>query len=147
MTKKDDEHFMRKALELAKQAFELGEVPIGALIVSNGKIIAKAHNETERLNDPTAHAEMLAITSAANFLQNRHLQDCTLYVTMEPCPMCATASLWAQIKRVVYGASDPKMGYSFISGKLLHPKAEVVLGVLANESEVLVKSFFKKIRK
>ena len=146
MLRNDDEYFMKAALEESRKAFERQEVPIGAIIVSGGVIIARAHNLTETLNDPTAHAEMQAITAATNWLGGKYLTDCTLYVTIEPCPMCAGALSWSQVSSIVYGARDPKRGYSTISGSLLHPKTVVKGGILEKEcSEILVK-FFKTKR-
>lgn len=140
------EHFMRMALKEAQQAYDADEVPVGAVIVADGRIIARGYNLTERLNDPTAHAEMQAITSGTEFLGGKYLRDCTLYVTLEPCPMCAGALYWSQITRIVYGAKDEKRGYSLISSKLLHPKTEVIGGILAEECGSLVTNFFKKLR-
>ena len=137
---------MKLALQEAHLAFDRGEVPVGVVIVANQKVIARAHNLTEVLNDVTAHAEMQAITAAANVLGGKYLTDCTLYVTVEPCPMCAVALLWAQLSRLVYGASDPKRGYSLISPYLLHPKTEVTSGVMANDCSDLMQLFFKQIR-
>jgi len=140
-----DEYFMQKALSEAKTAFEKDEIPIGAIIVSQNKIIAKSHNLTETLTDVTAHAEMQAITSAANYLGGKYLKDCTLYVTLEPCVMCAGALYWSQIGKVVIGAKDEKRG--FLSSKLkLHPKTELVWGILEEECSGLVKAFFKNKR-
>jgi tRNA(adenine34) deaminase len=141
-----DGHFMREALRQAEKAFELGEIPVGAVIVCDQRIIARAHNFTERLNDVTAHAEMQAFTAAADFLGGKYLNDCTLYVTLEPCVMCAGASYWTQIGRVVYGASDPKRGFSRLNENLLHPKTEVLSGILENECSALLKEFFAKKR-
>lgn len=141
-----DERFMRLAINEAEEALEEGEVPIGAVVVSQGRVIARAHNQTEALHDVTAHAEMLAITSAANQLGGKYLQDSTIYVTVEPCVMCAGAIGWAQIKRVVYGASDVKRGYSLFAPKAFHPKATVVRGVLEKECRELIQSFFQKKR-
>jgi tRNA(adenine34) deaminase len=138
----NDEYFMRQALSEAEKAFEKGEIPVGAIIVCNRRIIARAHNLTETLNDVTAHAEMQAITAAASVLGGKYLIDCTLYVTVEPCPMCAGALAWAQIARVVYGASDEKRGYSTISPQILHPKTIVKKGILAEEAGGLMKRFF-----
>ena len=138
--------YMREALREAQAAARDGEIPIGAVIVSNGVIIAKAHNLTEQLQDTTAHAEMLAITSATGFLGSKYLTRCTLYVTVEPCPMCAAALNWAQVERIVYGAPDPKRGYSLFSPPLLHPRTEVSSGVLEQECSGLVKEFFKSKR-
>ncbi|HET6245525.1 MAG: nucleoside deaminase [Bacteroidetes bacterium] len=141
-----DEHFMKEALKEAHKAFEADEVPVGAIIVHDNEIIARAHNLTERLNDVTAHAEMQAITSAAGHLGGKYLTECTLYVTLEPCVMCAGANFWAQISRIVYGAEDPKRGFLKTGYPLLHPKTTLVGGILANESQELLKSFFKKKR-
>ena len=141
-----DEYFMNIALLEAETAFELGEVPVGAVIVLDNTVIAKAHNLTQTLNDVTAHAEMQALTAAFHHLGAKYLNDCTLYVTLEPCVMCAGALYWAQIGKIVYGATDPKKGYSLINAPLLHPKTEVVKGVLANECHLLLQTFFKKLR-
>ena len=141
----NDEYFMRMALQQAHNAFEQDEVPVGCIVISNDRIIAKAHNLTETLNDVTAHAEMQAITAAANFLGGKYLQNCTLYVTLEPCVMCCGALNWSQISKVVIGARDEQRG--FINKNLsLHPKTEIVLGVLENECSALVKDFFKNKR-
>ena len=142
-----DEIYMREALKEAMYAAEENEVPIGAVIVCKGRIIGKGHNMTERLNDPTAHAEMIAITAATEAMGGKYLNDCTLYVTVEPCPMCAGAIAWAQTGKVVYGASDPKRGFSMFSPSLMHPKTEVVSGILAEECGSLVTDFFKNKRK
>lgn len=136
---------MKKALQEAEMAFERDEIPVGAVVVVNNQVIARSHNLTELLNDVTAHAEMQAITSAANFLGGKYLKDCTLYVTLEPCQMCAGALYWSQISRIVFGASDAKRGYRTL-GTQLHPKTEVKLGVLENECAVLIKNFFLKKR-
>lgn len=141
-----DEQYMREALKLAKRAFEEDEIPIGAIIVSNGKIIGKGYNLTERLNDVTAHAEMQAFTAAANFLGGKYLRDCTLYVTVEPCVMCAGASYWTQISKIVYGAKDEKRGYTRINEKIIHPKTIIQPGVLENECAELMMSFFRNKR-
>lgn len=141
-----DERFMRLAIAEAEQALEEGEIPIGAVVVSRGMVIARAHNQTEALHDVTAHAEMLAITAAANQLGGKYLQDCTLYVTVEPCIMCAGAIGWAQIKRIVYGADDEKRGYSVFAPKALHPKATVTRGILQEECKQLMLDFFQKKR-
>lgn len=141
----DDEYFMRQALEEAHQAFEDDEIPVGAVVVSKDRIIGRGHNQTERLNDVTAHAEMLAITAAANYLGGKYLRDCTLYVTLEPCNMCAGALFWSQISKVVYAAEDEKRGF-LRSGSKLHPKTQLVGGVLRNESSSLLKDFFKTKR-
>lgn len=137
----DDAYFMKQALNEAQVAFDQGEVPVGAIISIENRIIARSHNLTERLTDVTAHAEMQAITSAANFLGGKYLQQCTLYVTLEPCQMCAGALYWSQIGRIVYGASDRQRGYS-IMGTTLHPKTKVVHGVMAQECERIMKRFF-----
>ena len=141
-----DEKFMREALREAHMAEDEDEIPIGAVITFAGRVIAKGHNMTERLHDPTAHAEMIAITAATEAMGGKYLNDCTLYVTVEPCPMCAAASAWSQIGRSVYGAIDPKRGFSMFSPSLLHPKTEVEAGVLAEECGTLVSEFFKKKR-
>lgn len=141
-----DEQFMKVALNEAKVAGAKGEVPIGAVIVCGGQVIARAHNLTETLNDVTAHAEMQAITMAADYLGGKYLTNCTLYVTVEPCVMCAGALGWSQISRVVFGASDPKRGFMAFAPNALHPKTEVVSGVLESECGELVSSFFKSKR-
>ena len=141
-----DQEYMQKALIEAKQAFEEGEVPVGAIIVCRDRIIARAHNLTERLTDVTAHAEMQAITAAANALGGKYLTDCTLYVTVEPCVMCAGALAWAQLSRIVYGASDPKRGFSVFAPNALHPRTEVTEGILAEECANLMKGFFQRKR-
>ena len=137
---------MLDALREAQRAAAEDEVPIGAVIVCQGRIIAKGHNMTERLNDPTAHAEMIAITAATEAVGGKYLNDCTLYVTVEPCPMCAGALAWSQIGKVVYGASDPKRGFSRFSPSLMHPKTEIVSGVLAEECGEIVSEFFRNKR-
>lgn len=137
-----DHFFMQEALKEAQKALALNEVPIGAVIVHGGRIIGRGHNLTEQLTDVTAHAEMQAFTAAANYTGGKYLKDCTLYVTIEPCVMCAGASYWTQISRIVYGASDPKRGYSHVSEQIIHPKTEVVSGVCADESASLMKNFF-----
>ena len=141
-----DEQFMRKALAEAQQALAAGEVPIGAVIVSRGRIIARGHNLTETLHDVTAHAEMQAITAAANQLGGKYHTDCTLYVTVEPCVMCAGAIGWAQLSRIVYGASDEKRGYALYAPKAFHPKATVTKGVLEAECRQLMQDFFRQRR-
>ena len=141
-----DEYFMKKALQEAEMAFEKGEIPVGAVIVVANKVIARTHNLTELLNDVTAHAEMQAITAAANFLGGKYLKDCTLYVTLEPCQMCAGALYWSQITKIVFGASDTHRGYEKM-GTQLHPKTTVVRGVLADEAADLMKRFFAEKRK
>jgi tRNA(adenine34) deaminase len=142
-----DERYMREALREAMFAADEDEVPIGAVVVSRGRIIGKGRNMTERLNDPTAHAEMIAITAATEAMGGKYLNDCTLYVTVEPCPMCAGALAWSQVGRVVYGASDPKRGFSLFSPSLMHPKTEIVSGILAEECGNLVTDFFRNKRK
>lgn len=139
------EYFMKKALNEAQEAFDKGEIPVGALVVVDNRVIAKSHNLTELFNDVTAHAEMQSITAAANFLGGKYLTGCTLYVTLEPCQMCAGALYWSQISRVVYGAHDEHRGYRAMGGRL-HPKTEVVSGIMEQECSVLVKDFFKKRR-
>jgi tRNA(adenine34) deaminase len=141
-----DEFYMREALKEAQKAFDADEVPVGAVVVCQNKIIARAHNLTERLNDVTAHAEMQAITAAANFLNGKYLNECTLYVTLEPCSMCAGALSWAQAGKIVYGASDTKRGFHLISHQLLHPKTTVVSGILEDECSALIKTFFQQKR-
>ena len=141
-----DEHFMRQAYNEARMAFDEDEIPVGAVVVSGDRIIARAHNNTERLHDVTAHAEMLALTAAANLLGAKYLSDCTLYVTLEPCVMCAGAIGWTQIGRVVYGASDPKRGFERLGRAMLHPKTVVASGVLKEECEEIMKEFFQKKR-
>lgn len=141
-----DEWFMREALKEAEKAFEAGEVPVGAVVVCEQKIIGKGHNLTERLKDVTAHAEMQAITAAANHLGAKYLTGCTLYVTLEPCIMCAGAIFWAQFGKVVIGAEDPKRGFLQNGKSILHPKTELSTGVLAKEASELLKRFFKQLR-
>ncbi|MBP9794233.1 MAG: nucleoside deaminase [Flavobacterium sp.] len=140
-----DEYFMKKALQEAEAAYEKGEIPVGAVIVINDRVIARSHNLTELLNDVTAHAEMQAITASANFLGGKYLKNCTLYVTLEPCQMCAGALYWSQITKIVCGASDEKRGYRAMGAKL-HPKTEIVFGVLEESCATLMKEFFKKKR-
>ncbi|MGG8496778.1 nucleoside deaminase [Tenacibaculum sp. TC6] len=137
----DDVYFMKKALQEAQTAFDKGEVPVGAVIVYKSQIIARAHNLTETLNDVTAHAEMQAFTAAADFLGGKYLKDCVLYVTLEPCQMCAGASYWAQIAKIVYGAKEPKLGFSVLNTRI-HPKTQVISGVLEEECSFLLKKFF-----
>ena len=141
-----DEYFMKKALQEAEIAFEKGEIPVGALIVIDNKVIARSHNLTELLHDVTAHAEMQAITAAANYLGGKSLIGCTLYVTLEPCQMCAGALYWSQISKIVYGASDENRGFVKM-GTQLHPKTTVVKGIMANEASELMKRFFVERRK
>ncbi|MBO8480731.1 MAG: nucleoside deaminase [Bacteroidetes bacterium] len=142
----DDERYMRDALREAGQAAAEGEIPIGAVVVCRGRVISRGHNMTERLHDPSAHAEMIALTAATEALGGKYLTDCTLYVTVEPCPMCSGALNWAQLGALVYGAPDPKRGYSLFSPPLLHPKTEVRRGVLAEECSALVSEFFRSHR-
>lgn len=142
----DDKYFMREALKEARKAYDLDEVPIGAVIVANGMLIGRGHNLTEQLNDVTAHAEMQAFTAAANTLGAKYLTDCTLYVTVEPCVMCAGASYWTQISRIVWGADDEKRGYSKIGNKLLHPKTLITKGILEEECKELMVNFFQRKR-
>jgi tRNA(adenine34) deaminase len=141
-----DEEFMREALKQASYAAQEGEIPVGAVVVSRGRIIARAYNQTERLQDVTAHAEMLAITAAANYLGAKYLQDCTLYVTLEPCPMCAGALYWAQLSCIVWGARDEKRGFTQMGVPMLHPKTEVREGVMAHECQSPITAFFQKLR-
>jgi tRNA(adenine34) deaminase len=141
----DDNYFMKRALEEAHIAFEKGEVPVGAVVVVDDRIIARAHNLTEQLTDVTAHAEMQAITAASNYLGGKYLNQCTLYVTLEPCVMCSGALYWSQLKKIVYGASDPKRG-GLALGVNLHPKTEIVSGVMKDEASELLKSFFSQKR-
>lgn len=143
----DDSYFMRQALQEARRAFDIGEVPVGAVIVMNGRIIARGHNLTETLRDVTAHAEMQAITAAADTLGGKYLNDCTLYVSLEPCVMCAGASYWAQIGRIVFGANDPERGFQKFSSNIIHPKTEITGGLMAEESADLLKKFFLAKRK
>ncbi|MCK9612752.1 MAG: nucleoside deaminase [Bacteroidales bacterium] len=144
--KKSDTYFMQEALKEAQKAFDANEVPVGAVIVCNNKIIARSHNLTERLKDITAHAEMQAITSAANYLGGKYLSDCTIYITLEPCVMCVGALFWSQISRIVYAADDPKQGYTLFKKNILHPKTLVTKGILYDESADLIKKFFKTKR-
>jgi tRNA(adenine34) deaminase len=141
-----DEYFMREALKEAEKAFEIGEVPVGAVVACRNRIIARAHNQTEKLTDATAHAEMLAVTSAANYLGSKYLTECTLYVTLEPCVMCAGALHWVQLQKLVFGASDIQRGYTLVSSPLLHPKTEVVKNIKAVEAKELIDNFFRRIR-
>jgi tRNA(adenine34) deaminase len=137
---------MRQALQEANKAADEGEIPVGALVVCRGNIVARAHNLTETLHDVTAHAEIQAITAAASALGGKYLTECTLYVTLEPCVMCAGAIGWSQVGRLVYGASDPKRGYSVLAPRALHPRTEVVTGILADEAATLVRDFLKRKR-
>lgn len=141
-----DEHFMREAMKEAERAFREDEIPVGAVIVCNNMIIARAHNMTQLLNDVTAHAEMIAFTSASNHLNSKYLDECTLYVTLEPCLMCAGACYWAQIQRIVFGASDERMGYRRCRFPVLHPRTEMLAGILEKESSALLKKYFQSKR-
>lgn len=141
-----DEYFMREALKEANKALEQGEIPVGAVVVGGSRVIARGHNLTEKLIDATAHAEMLSVTAAENYLGSKYLNECTLYVTLEPCVMCAGALHWVQLKRLVYGASDVQRGYSLVQNPLLHPRTEVVKGLLGDEARALLDRFFKGIR-
>ncbi len=141
------EQFMKEALKEAQKAFDEDEIPIGAIVVCNNKIIARAHNLTERLNDVTAHAEMQAITAAANYLGGKYLNECTLFVTLEPCVMCAGAIAWSQLGKLVFGAPDTKKGFHLLNeNRVLHPKTEVISGVLQNECSTIIRTFFQKKR-
>ncbi|MFK8162698.1 MAG: nucleoside deaminase [Lewinella sp.] len=139
----DDDYFMRQAIEQAKLAAETGEIPVGAVVVANERIIARGHNQTELLSDVTAHAEIIALTAAANHLGDKYLHDCTLYVTLEPCPMCAGALAWSQVSRIVYGASDDKRGFMRFGRELLHPKTKLEFGIMHEACGELMSSFFR----
>ena len=141
-----DEYFMNEALKEAQKAMEMEEVPVGAVVVNQNRIIARAHNMTQQLNDVTAHAEMIAITSASNYLGAKYLNGCSLFVTLEPCLMCAAALKWAQLDRIVYAASDPKEGFTCLGKEVLHKKTEVVPGILNDPSSSLLTQFFMKLR-
>ncbi len=141
-----DEHFMKEALKEASLAFKEDEVPVGAVVVCEGKIIARAHNQTEALHDVTAHAEMLAITSASNFLGGKYLENCTIYISLEPCLMCAAALSHARVSKVVWATDDPKMGFSRMEKQVLHPKTTIMQGLMAEESSQLLKTFFQSKR-
>jgi tRNA(adenine34) deaminase len=141
------EYYMNEAIKEAKKAFEEGEIPVGAVMVAENRIIARGYNQTEKLNDPTAHAEMLAITAAANYLGTKYLNDCSLYVTLEPCAMCAGALYWAQLKRLVFAAPDEQRGFRKLNPALVHPKTVVDQGPLKEESEKLIRDFFRQLRK
>ncbi len=141
-----DDFFMGEALKEARKAFDIGEVPVGAVVVCKNRIIARAHNQTEKLTDATAHAEMLATTAAANYLGSKYLNECTLYVTLEPCVMCAGALLWVQLQKLVYGASDVQRGYTLVKSPVLHSKTEVISGIKSQEAKELIDQFFKGIR-
>lgn len=141
-----DNYFMAEALRLAQQAYDEGEIPVGAVVVIGERVIGKGYNQTERLNDVTAHAEMIAITAAADNLGSKYLNDCTLYVTLEPCVMCAGALYWSQMKRVVIGAKDEKRGFTRLGKPILHPKTQLENGILADESQELLLKFFRQLR-
>jgi tRNA(adenine34) deaminase len=141
-----DDYFMREALKEAAKALDINEVPVGAVVVCRNRIIARAHNQTEKLTDATAHAEMLAVTAAANHLGSKYLDECTLYVTLEPCVMCAGALHWVQLQKLVFGASDIQRGYTLVNTPLLHPKTEVVKGLKGAEAKELIDLFFKNLR-
>jgi tRNA(adenine34) deaminase len=141
-----DQYFMKEALKEAGKALEAGEVPVGAVIAVGNRIIARSHNQTERLTDATAHAEMLAVTSASNYLGSKYLNECTLFVTLEPCVMCAGALYWVQLGRLVFGANDPQRGYSLTDAPLLHPRTKVLKGIMAEESKNLIDTFFRQLR-
>lgn len=145
-TEQEDRYFMREAFKLAQRALEAGEVPVGAVVVADGRIIGKGYNLTETLHDATAHAEMQAFTAAAEYLGGKYLTDCTLYVTLEPCCMCAGAAYWTQVSRIVYGAADPKRGCTRVKPSLLHPKTRCEGGLMADESGALLQAFFKERR-
>jgi tRNA(adenine34) deaminase len=142
----DDIYFMQEALKEAGKAFDADEVPVGAVVVCDNKIIARAHNLSERLTDATAHAEMQAFTSASSYLGGKYLNECTLYVTIEPCPMCAGASFWTQLGKIVYGAKDEKRGYNMLNPKIVHPKTKIISGILEEECAEIMKEFFKSKR-
>lgn len=142
-----DKYFMEQALKEAKNALSVGEVPVGAVIVCENQIIARAHNQTQVLNDPTAHAEILAITTASNYLGSKYLHGCTMFVTLEPCIMCAGAMYWSQLDRVVYGAADPKRGFMRYGKELIHPRSKLEYGIMHNECSDIISSFFTQLRK
>ncbi len=142
-----DEYFMREALKESHKALDAGEIPVGAVVVSGNRVIARAHNQTEKLTDATAHAEMIALTAAANHLGSKYLNECTLFVTLEPCVMCAGALYWVQLRRLVFGAADVQRGYSLAGSPLLHPRTEVLKGVMAQESTALINAFFEQLRR
>lgn len=142
-----DKYFMLEAFKEAKKAYEQGEIPVGAIVVAKDQIIARAYNQVERLKDPTAHAEMIAITSASNYLGSKYLTHCTLYVTLEPCTMCASALYWSKISRIVYAAGDEKHGFMRFGSKVIHPKTVLEYGLMENESQALIQSFFQERRK
>jgi tRNA(adenine34) deaminase len=137
---------MNEALKEARKAFDISEIPVGAVVVCKNRIIARAHNQTEKLTDATAHAEMLATTAAANYLGSKYLSECTLYVTLEPCVMCAGALSWVQLQKLVFGASDIQRGYTLVKSPVLHPKTEVVTGIKAEQAKEIIDEFFKRLR-
>jgi tRNA(adenine34) deaminase len=141
-----DEYFMREALKEAKKALDVSEIPVGAVVVCKNRVIARGHNQTEKLTDATAHAEMLSITAAANYLGSKYLSECTLYVTLEPCVMCAGALHWTQLGKLVFGASDTQRGYRLVGSPVLHPKTIVTPGIFAEDCKALIDTFFKGIR-
>lgn len=141
-----DLYYMEEAMRMAKRAYDAGEIPVGAIVVAGDRIIARAWNQTEQMKDVTAHAEILAITAASDYFAGKYLSDCTLYVTLEPCIMCAGALYWSQMKRVVYGASDEKRGFSQLEKSVLHPKTRLTTGVMAEESKALLQKFFRGLR-
>lgn len=141
-----DDHFMREAIKQAEIAFEEKEIPVGAVVVCNNKIIARAYNQTEKLNDSTAHAEMIALTAAFNYLGGKYLPDCSIYITLEPCIMCAGALYWSQIGKIIFGAPDQKRGYRTVKSEILHPKTEVIEGILAEDCKQILDKFFNTIR-
>ncbi len=145
-TTTNDAYFMRQALNEAQKAFDSGEIPVGAVIVCDGRIIARGFNQTERLSDVTAHAEIIALTAATEYLGSKYLDECDLYVTLEPCPMCAGALAWAQLKRLVFAASDDKRGFMRFGKEILHPKTKVELGIMQDECSEIIKRFFKDKR-
>lgn len=145
-TTTNDAYFMRQALNEAQKAYDAGEVPVGAVIVCDGRIIARGFNQTERLHDVTAHAEIIALTAATEYLGSKYLDECDLYVTLEPCPMCAGALAWAQLKRLVFAASDDKRGFMRFGKEMLHPKTKVELGIMQDECSEMIKRFFKEKR-
>jgi len=141
-----DEYYMKEALKQAQISFEQNEIPVGCVVVCNNRIVAKAYNQIEKLNDSTAHAEMIALTSAFNYLGAKYITDCTLYVTLEPCIMCAGAIQWAQVGKLVYGASDPQKGYTRLGKNILHPKTEIISNILSRECKQIIDKFFIKLR-
>lgn len=145
--KRSPEEYMKEAIKEAMQAYDKGEIPVGAVVVCNNKIIARGHNQTETLNDVTAHAEMIVLTAAENHLGNKYLNECDIYVTLEPCVMCGGALFWAQFNNVIYGCSDPRQGFTRLKENILHPKTNLTSGILKDECEALLKKFFLNLRK